>query len=285
MMAGDCIRFPALALFGLFLAAAPPAAAADWSAVKGPSAGAPRAIGTPTAGCLAGGVALPPDGPGYQAVRISRKRTFGHPRLVGYVKKLGHTVADMGLPPLYVGDLGQARGGPASFGHASHQNGLDVDIWYNLKSKPDLPAAKREDIEILSLVLPGGRVINPATWTPDHVRVLDAAARPPEVDRLFVHYAIKRHLCDTVTGDRAWLRKVRPWRGHDEHFHVRLACPGGADCVPAPPPPEGDGCGAELAWWFDNAPAAPSEPPPPRKPMGPPKVRLPAACMAVLKSR
>ena len=24
---------------------------------------------------------------------------------------------------------------------------------------------------------------------------------------------------------RAWMRKLRPWHGHDDHFHARLACP------------------------------------------------------------
>ena len=51
--------------------------------------------------------------------------------------------------------------------------------------------------------------------------------------------------------DRAWLTKIRPWYGHDDHFHVRLACPAGnADCTPQARVAVGDGCGEELAWWF-----------------------------------
>jgi penicillin-insensitive murein endopeptidase len=55
----------------------------------------------------------------------------------------------------------------------------------------------------------------------------------------------------TAPGQRDWLRKIRPWRGHTEHMHVRLACPAGSiDCKSQDAPPEGDGCGAELASWF-----------------------------------
>ena len=44
---------------------------------------------------------------------------------------------------------------------------------------------------------------------------------------------------------------MRPWWGHDDHFHVRLACPADSpECTPQAPLPPGDGCDA-LAWWFD----------------------------------
>lgn len=48
-------------------------------------------------------------------------------------------------------------------------------------------------------------------------------------------------------GADIWLRKVRPWWGHDSHMQVRRACPeGAAGCIPQEPPPAGDSCGAEL---------------------------------------
>ena len=44
-------------------------------------------------------------------------------------------------------------------------------------------------------------------------------------------------LIDPTGGDRAWLEKVRPWWGHDYHFHVRLRCPGDSpECKSQPPP-------------------------------------------------
>ena len=47
------------------------------------------------------------------------------------------------------------------------------------------------------------------------------------------------------------MRKLRPWFGHDAHFHIRLRCPDdGKQCSPQAPIPAGDGCGKELDWWF-----------------------------------
>ena len=90
-------------------------------------------------------------------------------------------------------------------------------------------------------------------------------------------------LCDTVGADRAWLRKLRPWGGHDDHFHVRLVCPAGqAGCVPQDPPPPGDDCGANLAYWFEYHPP-PKNPPPPAPPMT--MAKLPAACTTVLEAQ
>ncbi len=45
---------------------------------------------------------------------------------------------------------------------------------------------------------------------------------------------------------------MRPWYGHDGHFHVRLKCPNGNSLCQAQKPIEisGDGCGADLATWF-----------------------------------
>ena len=42
---------------------------------------ASRAIGSYARGCLAGGVALPINGPDWQVMRLSRNRNWGHPRL------------------------------------------------------------------------------------------------------------------------------------------------------------------------------------------------------------
>jgi penicillin-insensitive murein endopeptidase len=103
------------------------------------------------------------------------------------------------------------------------------------------------------------------------------------VDRIFVNPAIKHILCESVTTDRTWLRKIRPWWGHDDHFHVRLSCPVGEDaCVPTEPIAAGDGCDASLEWWFSaEAKEALQE----RIKM-PPKpltlADLPAACRAIL---
>src|SRR5882672_7719980 len=64
----------------LTAALATPATAADspWGAVLAPSAGRMQAIGGPVSGCIAGAAALPADGAGFSAIRLSRNRFYGH---------------------------------------------------------------------------------------------------------------------------------------------------------------------------------------------------------------
>jgi penicillin-insensitive murein endopeptidase len=258
-------------------AAEPPLArAADWAAISRPTAGPPRAIGGTALGCLEGGVQLPFEGPGWQAIRTSRNRHWGHPAAIALVEHVAARAGAAGLPDLWIGDLAQPRGGPMPWGHASHQTGLDIDIWLDLRPKPRLPASQREDLSIPSLVRSDGMAVDPARWTAGHATLIRIAAEAAGVDRVLVNAAIKRQLCHDH-GGAAWLRRVRPWRGHDSHMHIRLRCPTGSpDCRDIAPPPPGDGCDASLDWWFTPE----SRQPAPRAPGPPP--RLPQACAGVL---
>jgi penicillin-insensitive murein endopeptidase len=124
------------------------------------------------------------------------------------------------------------------------------------------------------------RGIDPTHWSPAVVTLLHLAASLPEVDRILINPAIKRELCDTVHGDRSWLRLMRPWYGHAAHMHIRFRCPPDQhDCVQAAPPPGGDGCDATLQWWFEQLDA----PPKPSAPYHP--TPLPAACKAVMAAQ
>jgi penicillin-insensitive murein endopeptidase len=118
------------------------------------------------------------------------------------------------------------------------------------------------------------------------MEVVKATAEDPNVVRIFVNAAIKKKLCSEAGTDRAWLAKVRPWWGHAEHFHVRLACPPDArECKSQPPVPPGDGCGHALDSWFK-----PSILNPPGAKVGAKSRRsltlakMPAACRAVVKA-
>ena len=166
-------------------------------------------------------------------------------------------------------------------GHASHQVGLDADIWLTPMPGRRLSAREREDISAIAVVEPGPHVIDEKIWTPAHGRLIRRAALDPRVERIFVAPGIKRKLCQTQWPDRGWLSKVRPYYGHNYHFHVRLSCPPGTPCKPQTPPPAGDGCGAPLDYWYTKAPYAPAP-----KPSKPPKQvtlnDLPPACTAVL---
>jgi penicillin-insensitive murein endopeptidase len=114
------------------------------------------------------------------------------------------------------------------------------------------------------------------------------AASYREVERVFVHPAIKKALCDSAGTDRRWLSKVRPIWGHYYHFHVRMDCPpGSAACETQAPVPGDDGCGKELADWYalltkPAAPAAPAPPPATAAPAKPATSPKPALTMAEL---
>lgn len=267
-----------------------PAAASPWSDAEKPSAGPSRAIGSAANGCLAGGIALPADGIGYQAIRLSRRRYFGHRDAVTFVERLGRRAAASGLEPFYVGDLSQPRGGPMPNGHAAHQNGLDVDIWYNLDPKPPLAPAARDTVPLWSVVLPDGSAVDPARFGARQIQLLRLAAQDPSVDRIFVHWTIKRAMCDAFGGTgrsipggqgRSWLARLRPWYGHDDHFHVRLRCPAGSPaCQRQAALPPGDGCDASLDRWAALHLPSPLPSPPPGTER--PVPRLPRECRELI---
>lgn len=257
------------------------AAAGTWASVQTPSRGPAQVIGGAGNGCLGGAQTLPETGPGYVSIRRVRHRYFAHPDTLRLVEDLGRAVARRGLGLVMIGDLSQPRGGVMSSSHASHQNGLDVDVWFTLA--PDPGAARRlmdDRPDPVSMVQPVSLESSPA-WGERQRFLVETVARNPSVDRIFVNAGIKRALCREVQGDRSWMRKVRPWWGHDAHFHVRLRCPAGSpDCKAQPALPAGDGCGPELAWWFTPEAAGRIG----KKGEPRPKPALPAACTAVLNA-
>jgi len=252
-----------------------------WSEQRHPTPGPARVIGSTSAGCVQGAVALPLAGDGYEVLHPSRNRYYGHPALVDYVQRLGAAVARRGLPALLVGDLSQPRGGPTPTGHASHQSGLDVDLGYTrppaVLGRP-LDPLERERLDFVPVVDLATRTLT-AAWQPRIAKLLELAATDPAVDRLFVSPAVKRELCTSERRGAPWLARLRPWWGHHDHFHVRLRCPDGSpDCRPPEPPPRGDGCGSELAWWFSDEASAPAGRPAQGRPQA-----LPARCARLLQ--
>ena len=163
-----------------------------------PTPGPTQSIGFYTAGCLQGAQALPLDGPGYEAIRISRNRYWGQPVTLDFIKTLSEKVRAAGQAPLYIGDIGQPRGGPAPSGHASHQTGLDADIWFERQpgaaaraGRPREPAA----------ALAGARRRRRHRRHGLHPAACHACcgwrAEMPHLDRLFVNKWIKQRLCQT----------------------------------------------------------------------------------------
>ncbi|MEW5963945.1 MAG: penicillin-insensitive murein endopeptidase [Pseudomonadota bacterium] len=267
---------------------APVAAKTLFGAAKAPAPLAARAIGYYSRGCLSGARQLAIDGPAWQAMRLSRNRNWGHPDLVALVERLADEVKrEDGWPGLLVGDLSQPRGGPMLTGHASHQIGLDADIWLTPMPDRRLSADERETLSATNMVVDNQLSVDTKAWTPAHVNVLRRAASYDAVERILVHPAIKKALCEAAGRDRKWLQKVRPYWGHNYHFHVRIGCPkGSANCREQSPPAADDGCGKELDDWFALVTAPPKPPPKvPPKPKPPPTLAdLPAECRMVLES-
>jgi penicillin-insensitive murein endopeptidase len=273
-----------MALATPFAVRAEPLAKTLFGMQKLPAVAAPKSYGFYSKGCFSGGMAIATDGPHWQAMRLSRNRRWGHPTMIQLLERLSRDAAAGGWPGLLVGDISQPRGGPMLSGHASHQIGLDADVWFMQMPNRRLSANERETLGAESVLKPNSLYVDDHKWTKAHETLLRRTATYHEVERILVHPGIKKKLCDTASGDRGWLRKVRPFWGHDSHFHIRIACqPGSTECKKQEATAPGDGCDKSLAWWFSEEPWRPASGP------AKPKARdimtmqqLPAACRTVL---
>lgn len=271
-----------LVILSLMLGCTAAFAGDRWNSVARPSPGLPQPIGSYAAGCLAGAVALPLKGEGYQVMRPSRNRYYGHPDLIAFVQRLGRQAVQLN-GKLLIGDLSQPRGGPMEYGHNSHQIGLDVDVWFQQgPENRDLSPLETEQLPMISVVRTAEASLAPAQWSPLYRDVLKRVADDPRVDRVFINPIIKQSLCRSESS-RGWLRKIRPWWGHDAHFHIRLACPAGnVLCQPQEAIPPGDGCDDNLNQWVWELQTEAKSPPKPKSAAGRKTASLPAACQAVL---
>ena len=260
----------------------------------------PAVHGTYSKGCVAGAARLPDDGPTWQAMRLSRNRHWGHPAAVELTKRLSRDGRKVGWNGLLVGDLTQPRGGPMLTGHASHQAGLDVDIWLTPMPNRRLSAKERETLSATSMLKRiDGKLsnlqIDKSKFTDAHAGIIRTAAQYAEIERIFVHPTIKREMCERYPNRPAWLSKIRAQWKHHYHMHLRLGCPADSPgCKPQRAVPN-DGCGKTLDWWFNVAYGPKPRTPP--KQLAKAKMKaakttqkrryrtlsqLPAACRAVL---
>ena len=262
-------------------------AAPLFAEVKLPSAGATRLVGFYSAGCMAGGQSLALQGPHWQVMRPSRNRYWGHSNLINFIERLAENVSKhTDWPGILVGDMAQPRGGPLPSGHASHQIGLDVDIWLHPMPAKPYTQAEADSVPMLGVVASDNKMLDSKFWQPADAAMIKMAAQDPNVERVFVNAVIKKELCRRkAASDDTWLPKVRPWYGHDDHMHVRLKCPADApECREQDPIPDADGCDKSLDQWLSKAHLATEE----RLRTQPPSKRhvlmrdLPIACSAVL---
>ena len=155
---------------------------------------ATRVIGFYSKGCIAGAVEMPANGETWQVMRLSRNRNWGHPELIKFLERFAPLAAKAtGWHGILVGDMAQPRGGPLPFGHASHQIGLDVDIWFMPMPDHERRTKEREEISA-------------AIWSPP-----TAARQPEDLDagrrRRFIKTAAEQ------PERRAHLRQCRDQEG------------------------------------------------------------------------
>ena len=122
-------------------------------------------------------------------MRLSRNRHYGHPALVAYLERLAKTAATSGVwPGLLIGDMSQPRGGPMPSGHASHQIGLDADIWFRPMPQAPLTQAQRETYPFRSVLKKGAFYrVDDTIWNDHYTNLLKLAASDPVVQRIFVN--------------------------------------------------------------------------------------------------
>jgi penicillin-insensitive murein endopeptidase len=240
-----------------------------------------RSIGSYWRGCLAGAKALPVDGESWQVVRLSRNRMWGNPAMIAFLERFSRKAKAQGAwNGILVGDISQPRGGPMLTGHASHQVGLDADVWLTPMPDHTLSNEERENMSAVNMVTEDGLSVDRAHWTPRQAAIIKAAAEEPEVERIFVNAAIKKALCEAARG-QPWMNKVRAYWGHNYHFHIRIKCPAGdTGCQPQDPLPPGDGCDKSLDWWFTDEALHPRAQPNAKPPIS--VAQLPPECRKVV---
>ena len=191
-------------------------------------------------GCIAGAVPLPADGPGWQVMRPSRNRAWGHPtsstsssawprgqsltagRASWSATWASRAAADAHRPRLAPDRARRRRLAHADarpHAHARRARGTCLrpspcrtGVWRSTRR------FGRGQAALWSVV----RRCSPRSSRP-------SSTRP------------SRGRCRGSGRDRGWLAKVRPWYGHDDHMHVRLRCPADEPlCRDQDPPPRGE---------------------------------------------
>jgi protein MpaA len=179
------------------------------SAVAGAESGS-HSLGLPWDGSLAGGVQLEAEGEHFFTWDPVRRRSpnrgwrrYGNARLVRTTLRVldEFAAANPEAPRVGIGDLSRRRGGDfgarfGGVGHASHQNGLDVDLYYPLRDRRERP--------------------------PRRPRQIDRRLAQNLLDRLVAAGAAKVFVGPRtgLTGPPAVVEVLPTY--HDNHMHVRL---------------------------------------------------------------
>jgi len=208
-----------------------------------------RSVGSPTAGHLVGGAHL--DDAGY--LRIVPSYTPGDVRwglgpLVGMIDRAARSVRHQ-YPDavLSVGHLSRPGGGEVDR-HRSHESGRDADVAFYVKNHLGKPAFSERFVPFrgdgTAPSWPGAVFDDERNWAFVASLLRDPVAHVSHIfvasplrarllayaERVGVSPALRARAAETLAQPRGSLP-------HDDHFHVRISCPGGMrECVENPEP-------------------------------------------------
>jgi hypothetical protein len=166
-------------------------------------------VGLPYGGSLIGGTQLPVEGPNWvtwnpvtDSVPNAPNRLYGNERTIRAIVSVtdAYRDANPGAPLVVIGDVSREGGGPMMDEHVSHQNGLDVDVYY-----PRLDGRLRAPV------------------APDEI---DRRLAQDLLDR-FVAAGAQVVFVGYSTGLSGPARVVIPYPRHESHMHVRFPPRGG----------------------------------------------------------
>jgi len=235
----------ALALAGL--APAPPAAAANVAGRPRTDADLPApyrrspyalmslSVGLPNAGWQIRAKQLK-KGPSLWIQDKSVPYSYGHPALVLMLNRTAKQIARQSPGSvLLVGDLSREYGGPLA-GHRSHQSGRDADVGFFVTDAKGRPVNSQQlrtfDKDGRARDGSGLRFDDYRNWLLVQLWLKDGRA---ELEHVFVASHLRQRLLDFARARPAFSKYVtdassflrQPSRGlpHDDHFHIRIACP------------------------------------------------------------
>jgi penicillin-insensitive murein DD-endopeptidase len=175
--------------------------------------------------------------------------SYGHPALVLMLNRTAKQIARQSPGSvLLVGDLSREHGGPLA-GHRSHQSGRDADVGFfvtDAKGRP-LNAQRLRTFDENGHARDGSglRFDDYRNWLLVQLWLKDSRA---ELEHVFVASHLRRRLLDFARARPAFSKYVegassflrQPSRGlpHDDHFHIRIACPGRQRALCGAPPAE-----------------------------------------------
>jgi len=167
----------------------------------------------------------------------SQERSYGHPALILMLERSAKDLQRAAPGSvLVVGDISTATGGPLS-GHHSHQSGRDADVMFYVLDRNGKSALLDHCVQFGG----DGQALDGSGYVFDDRRnwllvqswVRDRRAG---LSHIFVSRPLRQRLLGYASNQAAFARYVpeattllkqpEDAKPHDDHFHVRIACPG-----------------------------------------------------------